>query len=60
MLFICDGRRAAVVWWITLQTPLQESEGRVGLMPSNGHGTGGDLSFPMIQEKIQPGAAVSL
>lgn len=60
MLFICDDRRAAVVWWITLQTPLQESEGRVGLMPSNGHGTGGDLSFPMIQEKFQPGAAVSL
>lgn len=41
----------AVVWWITLQTPLQESEGRAGLMPY-GHGTGGNLNFPMIQEKI--------
>ncbi len=28
-------------------------------MPSYGHERGGDLSFPMIQEKIQPGAAAS-
>lgn len=64
LLFVMADAQAtvywAVGWWVTLQTPLQKSECRAGLMPSNGHETGGDLSFPMIQEKIQPGATVSL
>lgn len=46
------------VWCITLQTPLQESEDRPDAI--YGHGTGGDLRFPMIQEKITPGATMSL
>lgn len=37
---------------------LRESEGRAALVPY-GHGTCGDLSFPMIQEKIQAGATAS-
>lgn len=60
-LFVMADTQATAYWavvrWITLQTPLQESEGRAGLMPSYSHGTGGDLSFPVIQEKIQPGAS---